>query len=104
MRGLVTGGPMRGRGSEIERRAGWRNLLQSRLADRLFLLKTTVIVAFCVGLLMCPALWIGPRSYPMAPVSSLLPPIEGWVAAGLYGCLFLLAALAIASPGPRGGG
>ena len=26
---------------------------------------------------MCPALWIGPRSYPMAPVSSLLPPIEG---------------------------
>src|SRR3978361_676402 len=47
---------------------------------------------------MCPALWIGPRSYPMAPVSSLLPPIEGTVAAGLYGCLFLLAALAVVLP------
>jgi len=94
---------MWGRGSEIEieHRAGWRNLLQPRPADRLLLLKTTVIVAFCVGLLMCPALWIGPRSYPMAPVSSLLPPIEGWVAAGLYGCLFPLAALAVVLPRPR---
>ena len=92
---------MRGRGSEIEHRAGWRNLLQPRPADRLFLLKTTVIVAFCAGLLMCPALWIGPRSYPMAPVSSLLPPIEGWVAAGLYGCLFLLAAFAVVLPRSR---
>jgi hypothetical protein len=91
---------MRGRGSEIEYRAGWRNWLR-RPIDRLFLLKTTVIVAFCVGLLMCPALWIGPRTYPVAPVSSLLPPIEGAVAAGLYGGLFLLAALAVVLPRPR---
>jgi hypothetical protein len=99
MRGLGDGGTDAGRISEIEHRAGWRNLLR-RPADRLFLLKTTVIVAFCAGLLMCPALWIGPRSYPMAPVSSLLPPIEGVVAAGLYGCLFLLAALAVVLPRP----
>jgi hypothetical protein len=96
--GLV--GRMRGRGNEIEHRTGWRNLFRHPI-DRLFLLKTTVLVAFCVGLLMCPALWIGPRSYPMAPVSSLLPPIEGAVAAGLYGCLFLLAALAVVLPRPR---
>ena len=92
-------GPMGGRGSEIEYRAGWRNLLQ-RPADRLFLLKTTVILAFCAGLLMCPALWIGPRSYPMAPVSSVMPAIEGAVAAGLYAGLFLLATLAVALPRP----
>jgi uncharacterized membrane protein YphA (DoxX/SURF4 family) len=97
--GSGTGVLMRGRRSEIEHRAGWRNLLW-RPADRLFLLKTTVIVAFCAGLLMCPALWIGPRSYPTAPVWSLLPPIEGVVAAALYGGLFLLAALAIVLPRP----
>lgn len=90
---------MRGRESEIEHRTGWWNLLR-RPVDRLFLLKTIVMAAFCAGLLMCPALWIGPRSYPMAPVSSLLPPIEGAVAAGLYGCLFLLAALAVGLPRP----
>jgi len=87
-------------GSEIGHRAGWRNPFQ-RPVDRLFLLKTTVIVAFCIGLLMCPGLWIGPRSYPMVPVWSLLPPIEGVVAAGLYGCLFLLAVLAAVLPRPR---
>src|SRR3954464_12789805 len=91
---------MRGRASEIEHRAGLWNPLR-RPADRPFLLKTTVMVAFCVGLLMCPALWIGPRSYPMAPVSSLLPPIEGTVAGGLYGGLFLLAALAVVLPRHR---
>src|ERR1700710_2567236 len=95
-------GSMRGRGSETEHRAGWRNLLR-RPADRLFLLRTTVIVAFCAGLLMCPALWIGPRSYPTAPVSSLLPPVEGTVAAGLYGCLFLLGALAVQVQRQAGG-
>jgi hypothetical protein len=95
-----TGGqvvPMRGRGNAIEYRAGWRNWLR-RPIDRPFLLKTTVIVAFCVGLLMCPALWIGPRSYPMAPIWSLLRPIEGVVATSLYGCLFLLAVLAVVLP------
>lgn len=90
---------MRGQASEIEHRAGWRKLLRGP-DDRLFLLKTTIIVAFCLGLLMSPALWIGPRTYPTAPVSSLLPSIEGVVAAGLYGCLFLLAALAVVLPKP----
>jgi hypothetical protein len=77
-----------------------RNLLQGP-AGRLFLLRTAVIVAFCIGLLMCTALSIGPRSYPVAPISSLLPPIEGAVAVGLYAALFGLAVLAVVAPEPR---
>jgi hypothetical protein len=70
-------------------------------ASRAFWLKTTVILAFCIGLSMSPALWIGPRSYPMAPVSSMLPFIDGVVALGLYVALFLLAAMALVVPKPK---
>src|SRR5438552_2695726 len=61
---------------------------------RLSLLRLTVILAFCIGLEMCPALWIGPRSYPMAPLLPLMPPIDGHLAQGLYAALFVLAAAA----------
>ena len=61
---------------------------------RLRLLRLTVILAFCIGLLMCPVLWIGPRSYPMAPFLLLLPPIEGGLAKCLYAGLFVFAAAA----------
>jgi hypothetical protein len=64
-------------------------------ASRLFWLKSTVLLAFCVGLSMSRALWIGPRSYPPTPVSSLLPAIDGSVAVGSYVALFLLAAIAL---------
>lgn len=77
-----------------------RNLLQGT-ASRSVLLKATVILAFCIGLLMCPALWIGPRSFPQAPVLSLLSSIEGAAAVGLYAALFGLAALAVLAPEPR---
>ena len=70
-------------------------------ARRLFWLRVTVLGAFCVGLAMCAALWIGPRSYPLAPVSSLLPAIPGVVALGLYASLFVLAAMALLVPTPR---
>jgi hypothetical protein len=65
------------------------------LASRLFWLKSTVLLAFCVGLSMSRALWVGPRSYPPAPVSSLFPAIDGGVAVGFYVALFLLAAIAL---------
>ncbi|MEH2492123.1 hypothetical protein [Bradyrhizobium sp. AZCC 2230] len=68
---------------------------------RLFLLRLTILVAFCAGLAMSPGLWMGPRSYPQVPVWSLLPPIEGAVAAALYGALFVLAALAVIVPRAR---
>jgi hypothetical protein len=70
-------------------------------ASRLFWLKTAVILAFCTGLSMSPALWAGPRSYPLAPVSSMLPVIDGVAAFGLYAALFLLAAGALVAPKPR---
>jgi hypothetical protein len=70
-------------------------------ANRLFWLKTTVILGFCTGLSMSPSLWIAPRSYPLAPVSSLVPMIDGALARGLYFALFLLAAVALLVPKPR---
>ena len=50
---------------------------------------------------MSPALWIGPRSYPVAPVSLMVPAIDGAVAFGLYVALFVLAAVAVAAPKPK---
>jgi uncharacterized membrane protein YphA (DoxX/SURF4 family) len=71
------------------------------VANRVFWLKTAVILAFCIGLSMSPALWIGPRSYPLAPVSSMLPVIDGVVAHALYVALFAFAAMALVAPKPR---
>jgi hypothetical protein len=86
-----------------------RAYLRSRRAElvdvpvsRLFWLKTTVVLAFCIGLSMSSALWIGPRSYPPAPVSSMFPLIDDAVALVLYLALFLLAAIALVTPKPSG--
>lgn len=69
-------------------------------ASRLFWLKNTVILVFCIGLWMSRALWIGPRSFPLAPVSSLFPVIGDAVALDLYVALFVLAAVALIAPKP----
>ena len=50
---------------------------------------------------MSPALWIGPRSYPVAPVSLMIPVIDGVAALGLYVALFGLAAVVLAVREPR---
>ncbi|MET4797943.1 hypothetical protein [Bradyrhizobium sp. LB11.1] len=71
------------------------------LPRRLFLLRLTILVPFCTGLVMSPGLWTGPRSYPKVPVWSLLPPIGDAVAAVLYGALFVLAGLAMIVPRAR---
>lgn len=83
-----------------DRQGNGRGGRQSRVG-RLFLLRLTVLSAFCVGLLMCPALWIGPRSYPLVPLWPSLPTIEGLVADGLYAALFVLAVLAVLAPKPQ---
>ena len=70
-------------------------------ASVLFWLKTGVILAFCIGLSISPALWIGPRSYPLAPVSSMLPAIDRAVTLGLYFALFVIAAIALVVSRPR---
>jgi hypothetical protein len=70
-------------------------------ANRLFWLKAAVILGFCAGLSMSPSLWIGPRSYPLAPISTLVPVVDGVLARSLYFALFLLAAVALLAPKPR---
>src|SRR5579871_1856516 len=42
-------------------------------ASRIYWLKVIVVLVFCLGLALSPHLWIGPRSYPVAPVLDLLP-------------------------------
>jgi hypothetical protein len=69
-------------------------------AGRLFWLKSTVIAAFCIGLSMSSALWIGPRSFPSTPVFST-PAIDGTVALGLYAALFVFAGAALTMRQPR---
>ena len=79
-------------------RQGGAEDCDTALPRRLFLLRLTILVAFCTGLVMSSGLWIGPRSYPQVPAWSLLPPIEGAVALALYGALFVLAGLALVYP------
>jgi hypothetical protein len=50
---------------------------------------------------MSPRLWIGPRSYPLAPVSSIFPAIDGRLAFALYVALFLFGAIALLASKPR---
>jgi hypothetical protein len=69
--------------------------------SRLFWLKVTVLAAFCIGLSMSMPLWIGPRSYPLTPVSTVIPLIDGVTASGLYAALFVLAAIAVVAPKPK---
>jgi predicted DCC family thiol-disulfide oxidoreductase YuxK/uncharacterized membrane protein YphA (DoxX/SURF4 family) len=70
-------------------------------ASRIFWLKIAVMVFFCVGLFMSARAWIGPRSYPEAPVLSALPAIGGLLAYGLFAALFGLAAVILVSPRPQ---
>ena len=75
--------------------------LLEKPADRIFWLKIVVVVAFCIGLLMSSRLWIGPRSYPAAPVFGGLPALDDIVARGLFAALFVLAIAILVAPEPR---
>lgn len=65
-------------------------------------LKVTVVVAFCLGLLISMPLWIGPRSYPLAPALSFLPAPARLFELALFATLFALAAAILVLPRPRG--
>jgi uncharacterized membrane protein YphA (DoxX/SURF4 family) len=69
--------------------------------NRIFWLKIVVVTAFCIGLFMSSRLWIGPRSYPMAPVLSGLPVLADIVAHGLFAALFGLAVAILVAPKPQ---
>jgi len=70
-------------------------------AGRLFWLKVTVTVVFCVGLAMSPHLWIGPRTYPAVPISSLLPSSVHALERLLFVALFALAAMILVAAKPQ---
>ncbi|MGA2128033.1 MAG: hypothetical protein ABSG76_18005, partial [Xanthobacteraceae bacterium] len=57
----------------------------------IFWLKATVTIAFCIGLIMSSPLWIGPRSYPLTPVSGILPSLTHPLDYLLFAALFALA-------------
>jgi len=70
-------------------------------ASRIFWLKAIAVVAFCLGLAMSPHLWIGPRSYPLAPVSDFLPQVGHPTDYALFAILFALAVAILVWPRPQ---
>lgn len=70
-------------------------------ASRIFLLKAIVVLAFCLGLAMSPHLWIGPRSFPVAPIFEFLPQAGRPVDDVLFAALFALAGAILVSPRPQ---
>ena len=70
-------------------------------ASRVFWLKAMIALVFCVGLLMSSRLWIGPRTYPLAPTLSFLPSSIYPVDLFLYVALFFLAGAILISARPQ---
>ena len=68
-------------------------------ASRIFWLKATALIAFCIGLAISSPLWIGPRSYPPVPVWGGLPPLGHPLDYVLYASLFALAATPVPTYG-----
>jgi predicted DCC family thiol-disulfide oxidoreductase YuxK/uncharacterized membrane protein YphA (DoxX/SURF4 family) len=70
-------------------------------ASRVFWLKAMIVLVFCVGLVMSSRLWIGPRTYPSAPVLSFLPSSIYPADLFLYVALFVLAGAILVSARPQ---
>jgi hypothetical protein len=64
-------------------------------------LKLTIAAAFCVGLVLSAHLWIGPRSYPYAPIIAALPALDGLAAQILFATLLALGLAILVAPKPR---
>jgi predicted DCC family thiol-disulfide oxidoreductase YuxK len=71
------------------------------VASRVFWLKTMIILLFCVGLILSSHLWIGPRTYPLAPILSFLPSSIYPADLFLYTALFVLAGAILVSARPQ---
>jgi predicted DCC family thiol-disulfide oxidoreductase YuxK len=69
-------------------------------ASRVFWLKTMITIVFCVGLALSSHLWIGPRTYPLAPALGFLPSND-LIDVLLYTALFALAAAILVSAKPQ---
>jgi hypothetical protein len=71
-------------------------------AAGIFLLKTSIILAFLIGLALSPRLWLGPRSFPVTPIFAALPAWPPALNYVLFCGLFVLGISIIVSPRPRG--
>ena len=80
--------------------AASRRLLSGQVG-RIFWLKATATVAFCIGMAVSSPLWIGPRSYPLAPVSGLLPSLAHPFDYFLFAALFSLSGAIVIAPKPQ---
>jgi hypothetical protein len=70
-------------------------------ASRVFWLKAMIILVFCLGLIMSSHLWIGPRTYPLAPILNFLPSSLYPADLFLYAALFVLAGAILVSARPQ---
>ena len=70
-------------------------------ASRVFWLKAMIVLVFCVGLVMSSRLWIGPRTYPLAPALGFLPSSIYPADLFLYVALFVLAGAIMVSAKPQ---
>ena len=70
-------------------------------ASRIFWLKVIVVLVFCLGLALSPHLWIGPRSYPLAPAFDFLPQAVHPADYALFALLFVLAGAILISRRPQ---
>jgi hypothetical protein len=70
-------------------------------ASRVLWLKASIILVFCIELIMSSHLWIGPRTYPVAPILSVLPSSIYPVDLFLFAALFALAVAIIVSAKPQ---
>jgi len=68
---------------------------------RLYGLKWAASLTLCIELAMSWRLWIGPRTYPLAPVFRAMPSLPDAAAFGLYAVFFLASAAALFSARPR---
>jgi hypothetical protein len=81
--------------------AFWRATAAKADFVRVLWLKNALVIAFGFGLAMSPRLWIGPRSYPQAPIIAALPALEGLAAYAMFAALFLLATAVVLWRRPR---
>jgi predicted DCC family thiol-disulfide oxidoreductase YuxK/uncharacterized membrane protein YphA (DoxX/SURF4 family) len=70
-------------------------------ASRILWLKVTATIVFCIGLAISAPLWIGPRTYPVAPVLGALPSSIYPADLILYAALFALAGAILVAARPQ---
>ena len=98
---LALTSPVRALASPIYRLVAANRRFVAGASSRIFWLKVATVTAFCIGLYLSRHLWIGPRSFPPAPIFEFLPALDEFAARALFTALFGLAAAALVSSKPQ---